>query len=279
MSTPTSDYHKPPVAPSGMEHDALPPGTRFGEFEIKRVLGVGGFGIVYLAHDHSLEREVALKEYMPASLAARGQGPQITVRSSSLAETYAIGLRSFVNEARLLARFDHPSLVKVYRFWEDNATAYMVMPFYRGDTLRQALAAIPAGVDFKKTTVMALAVTEEEVSGIGADNVQGTFTCMGYFQSLDGAANKQFVSAFKARYGAQRVTGDVLECAYTAVYLWKAGVEKAKSFDVDKVVRTGAPILPAVPTAFTPSGGSRANLTGASAESVTAVAEQRLSPR
>ena len=124
------------AAPSGAEHDALPPGTRFGEFEILRVLGVGGFGIVYLAQDHSLEREVALKEYMPASLAARGQGPQITVRSSSFAETYAIGLRSFVNEARLLARFDHPSLVKVYRFWEDNATAYMVMPFLQGVTLR-----------------------------------------------------------------------------------------------------------------------------------------------
>ena len=125
-----------PPASAGHDHDALPPGTRFGEFEIRRVLGVGGFGIVYLAHDHSLEREVALKEYMPASLAARGHGPQITVRSSSFAETYAIGLRSFVNEARLLARFDHPSLVKVYRFWEDNATAYMVMPFLQGTTLR-----------------------------------------------------------------------------------------------------------------------------------------------
>ena len=127
---------KPSIAAAGTDHDALPPGTRFGEFEIIRVLGVGGFGIVYLAKDHSLEREVALKEYMPASLAARGVGPQITVRSSSFAETYAIGLRSFVNEARLLARFDHPSLVKVYRFWEDNATAYMVMPFLHGTTLR-----------------------------------------------------------------------------------------------------------------------------------------------
>ena len=143
MSTPTSDYHKPSVAPSGMDHDALPPGTRFGEFEILKVVGVGGFGIVYLAHDHSLEREVALKEYMPASLAARGAGPQITVRSSSFAETYAIGLRSFVNEARLLARFDHPSLVKVYRFWEDNATAYMVMPFLQGTTLRDTRRAMP----------------------------------------------------------------------------------------------------------------------------------------
>ncbi len=136
MSTLPPDSAPPPASASGTDHDALPPGTRFGEFEILRVLGVGGFGIVYLANDHSLEREVALKEYMPASLAARGAGPQITVRSSSFAETYAIGLRSFVNEARLLARFDHPSLVKVYRFWEDNATAYMVMPFLQGVTLR-----------------------------------------------------------------------------------------------------------------------------------------------
>ena len=136
MSTLPPDFAPAPAPPSGTDHDALPPGTRFGEFEIVRVLGVGGFGIVYLANDHSLEREVALKEYMPASLAARGAGPQITVRSSSFAETYAIGLRSFVNEARLLARFDHPSLVKVYRFWEDNATAYMVMPFLQGVTLR-----------------------------------------------------------------------------------------------------------------------------------------------
>ncbi len=134
---------QPPAPPFAIpDHDALPPGTRFGEFEIVRVLGVGGFGIVYLAQDHSLEREVALKEYMPASLAARGVGPAITVRSGSFTETYAIGLRSFVNEARLLARFDHPSLVKVYRFWEDNATAYMVMPYLQGITLRDARRAM-----------------------------------------------------------------------------------------------------------------------------------------
>ena len=127
----------PPVAGlAPTEHDALPAGTRFGEFEILRVLGVGGFGIVYLAQDHSLERAVALKEYMPAVLAARGAGATITVRARAFAETYANGLRSFVNEARLLARFDHPSLLKVYRVWEDNGTAYMVMPYLPGRTLR-----------------------------------------------------------------------------------------------------------------------------------------------
>ena len=118
------------------DHDALPPGTRLGEFEIQRVLGVGGFGIVYLSFDHALERLVALKEYMPQSLAARGQGASVSIRSTSHLETFGVGLRSFVNEAKLLARFDHPSLVKVYRFWEDNGTAYMVMPYYQGRTLR-----------------------------------------------------------------------------------------------------------------------------------------------
>ncbi len=133
------------IAPT--EHDALPAGTRFGEFEIIRVLGVGGFGIVYLAHDHSLDRQVALKEYMPASLATRGDGPMITIRSNSAAATYAIGLRSFINEARLLARFDHPSLVKVYRVWEDNGTAYMVMPYLQGRTLRDARRALGQAPD------------------------------------------------------------------------------------------------------------------------------------
>jgi len=118
-------------------HDALPAGTRLDEFEILRVLGVGGFGIVYLAMDHALERQVAIKEYMPGSLAVRGQSSMVSLRSASHGETFGIGLRSFVNEAKLLARFDHPSLVKVYRFWEANGTAYMVMPFYPGRTLKE----------------------------------------------------------------------------------------------------------------------------------------------
>ncbi|MED5618682.1 serine/threonine protein kinase [Ideonella sp. BN130291] len=125
--------------------DALPQGTRLAEFEIRQVLGAGGFGIVYLAWDHALEREVALKEYMPVTLAGRGPGHRVTIRAQAHEETFALGLRSFVNEARLLARFDHPSLVKVYRFWEDNGTAYMAMPMYHGRTLRQVRQAMAPG--------------------------------------------------------------------------------------------------------------------------------------
>ena len=114
-------------------------GTRLGEFEIVRLIGEGGFGIVYLAYDHSLERHVALKEYMPAGLASRTADMHVAARSPAAKETFQIGMRSFINEAKLLARFDSPSLVKVFRFWEENGTAYMAMPFYEGMTLKQAL--------------------------------------------------------------------------------------------------------------------------------------------
>ena len=117
--------------------DALPSGTRLGEFEIREVIGVGGFGIVYRAWDDALQRDVALKEYMPVSLAGRGGSGGVTLRSRSHEENFALGLQSFVNEARLLARFDQPALVKVFRFWEGNGTAYMAMPLYKGRNLRQ----------------------------------------------------------------------------------------------------------------------------------------------
>src|SRR2546430_11751279 len=131
------------VASSAAMGHTLPEGTRIGGLEIVGLIGEGGFGIVYLAYDESLQREVAVKEYMPSSLAARASGSlAVTVKSERHADTFKAGLRSFINEARLLARFDHPSLVKVYRFWEDNGTAYMVMPYLQGRTLRDARRAM-----------------------------------------------------------------------------------------------------------------------------------------
>lgn len=127
------------AAPNVSHVDALPDGTRLGEFEIRGLIGVGGFGMVYRAYDHSLQRDVAIKEYMPTALAGRADGGlHISVRTSNDSETFQKGLRSFVAEARMLAKFEHPSLVRVFRFWEANDTAYMVMPLYRGMTLKQA---------------------------------------------------------------------------------------------------------------------------------------------
>ncbi|WP_246282294.1 serine/threonine-protein kinase, partial [Paraburkholderia caffeinitolerans] len=121
-------------------HQALPINTRIAEFEIVGLIGEGGFGIVYLAWDTLLRRHVALKEYIPAALAARVAGSaNVTVRSQRHEDTFRAGLKSFINEAQLLAQFDHHSLVKVYRFWEANGTAYMVMPYYEGVTLKETL--------------------------------------------------------------------------------------------------------------------------------------------
>jgi non-specific serine/threonine protein kinase len=140
ISAPTPATAEPPL----VHLDALPVGTRLAEFEVQSLLGVGGFGMVYRAYDHSLHRTVAIKEYMPSALASRQDGLVLSIRSSADKSTYDSGLRSFVAEARLLAQFDHPSLVKVYRFWEANNTAYMVMPLYSGVTLKQARSQMAA---------------------------------------------------------------------------------------------------------------------------------------
>ncbi|MBI3350911.1 MAG: protein kinase [Burkholderiales bacterium] len=142
---------EPPAAsrvPAALgDGNSLPIGTRLNEFELTRMLGEGGFGIVYLSWDHSLQRKVALKEYMPSQLASRGVGTDVSVKAERYRDTFEAGLKSFINEARLLAQFDHPALVKVYRFWEANGTAYMVMPFYEGSTLKDTLKALPGPPD------------------------------------------------------------------------------------------------------------------------------------
>lgn len=120
--------------------NCLPVGTRISDFEIIGLVGEGGFGIVYLAKDTSLDRVVALKEFMPSSFAGRVDGVRVAVRSANNQSTFDAGLKSFINEAKMLARFAHPALVEVFRFWEGNGTAYMAMRMYRGETLRQVLS-------------------------------------------------------------------------------------------------------------------------------------------
>lgn len=121
-------------------------GHRLDEFELLEVIGEGGFGIVYRAYDHSLQREVAIKEYMPSMLARRVGDNSVHVRSERLTATFQAGLRSFINEARTLAQFSHPALVRVHRFWESNSTAYMAIQLYRGRTLRRLAEEEPGKV-------------------------------------------------------------------------------------------------------------------------------------
>jgi hypothetical protein len=125
----------PPAASAGA---GLPRGYRLREFLIERVLGAGGFGIVYSAIDLRLERRVAIKEYMPAAFALRDSDYSIQAHTAAR-DAYQIGLRSFVNEAKLLARFEHPALIKVLQFWQEKGTAYMVMPLYTAPTVKHWL--------------------------------------------------------------------------------------------------------------------------------------------
>ena len=121
-------------------------GHRLDEFELLEVIGEGGFGIVYRAYDHSLQREVAIKEYMPSMLARRVGDNSVHVRSERLTATFKAGLRSFINEARTLAQFSHPALVRVHRFWESNSTAYMAIQLYKGRTLRRLAEEEPSKI-------------------------------------------------------------------------------------------------------------------------------------
>jgi urea transport system substrate-binding protein len=93
-----------------------------------------------------------------------------------------------------------------------------------------------AGVTSAKQTLLTISVTEDELLGIGGENMVGFYAAMKYFQNLDNENNKKFVQAFKAKYGDKAVIGDVTQAAYLGPWIWKAAVERAKSFDVDKVV-------------------------------------------
>ncbi|MFN0263985.1 urea ABC transporter substrate-binding protein [Tepidamorphus sp. 3E244] len=92
-----------------------------------------------------------------------------------------------------------------------------------------------AGIDMTKEspTLLTISVTEDEILGIGGENIEGAYACMKYFQSLENENNKEFVSAFKEMWGDDSVIGDVTQAAYLGPWLWKLAVEKAGSFDID----------------------------------------------
>ena len=139
--------------------NCLGPGVQVGEYRLQGVVGEGGFGIVYSARDLSLDRVVAVKEYMPSTLAGRMQSNRIHVRAQHKG-AFDAGLRSFINEARLLAKFSHPALVHVYRFFEENGTAYMVMRYYEGQTFRAFLAEHQASMNERWLSAMLCPILE-----------------------------------------------------------------------------------------------------------------------
>jgi hypothetical protein len=114
---------------------ALPPDTVVGGYRIVRKISAGGFGLVYLAVD-SEGQQIALKEYLPASLANRGPGELIPQVQPDKLSLYRLGLKSFFEEGRALAQIAHASVVSVLNFFRENETVYMVMNYLEGATLQ-----------------------------------------------------------------------------------------------------------------------------------------------
>lgn len=119
---------------------ALPGGTELaGDYKIERVLGAGGFGVTYLADEKALSRKVSIKEYFPSDFAFRSRDGSATPRSENCKGDYTWGLERFVEEAQTLAKFDHPNIVRVFRTFQANNTAYMVLNFEEGQSLKSWL--------------------------------------------------------------------------------------------------------------------------------------------
>jgi len=115
----------------------LPPGFRLHEYRIDAILGQGGFGIAYAATDVNLNVSVVVKEYLPDGFAYRAEDYTVSARTDEDQDFYQSGLDSFLVEARTLATFRHPNIVRVGRFFEANRTAYMVLEFERGESLKR----------------------------------------------------------------------------------------------------------------------------------------------
>jgi serine/threonine protein kinase len=135
-----ADTTSPPTAQADVDFVALKTGQIIGRYEILSILGQGGFGITYRARDTQLEREVALKEYLPSALAVRQDGVTVLPRSTKMAEDFTWGRDRFVSEGRTLASLHGaPAIVNVFDFLEANGTAYIVMELLSGETLEDRI--------------------------------------------------------------------------------------------------------------------------------------------
>ncbi len=118
---------------------SLHSGYKLRDYTVLDILGQGGFGITYLARDNSLDRLVAIKEYLPMEMAVRDKDASIQPVSNEYGERFKNGLERFVAEARILAKFRHPNIVQVYNIFSVNNTAYIVMEYEYGQSLASIL--------------------------------------------------------------------------------------------------------------------------------------------
>ncbi|WP_407714070.1 serine/threonine protein kinase [Comamonas testosteroni] len=136
----------------------LPPGSTIGGYRVVRRISSGGFGIVYLALDGD-GQQVAIKEYLPASLATRAPAELQPVVAPEKLSLYRLGLKSFFEEGRSLAQISHASVVSVLNFFRENETVYMVMNYLEGATLQEFIVTareLKAEKVFRESTIRSL---------------------------------------------------------------------------------------------------------------------------
>ena len=157
-----------PITHQNIKQHALPSKTMLLEFRIESILGAGGFGITYLARDTHLNKNVAIKEYLPVDVALRALDGSVVPVNTDTAFTYKSGLEQFLEEARTLGHFAHPNIVRVIRYFEENGTAYMVMGYEEGVSFNRFLHRNPKpGEDFLKRLIEPLLDGLKEVHGAG----------------------------------------------------------------------------------------------------------------
>ncbi len=123
--------------------NTLPLDSMLMEYKLAAVLGVGGFGITYLARDTLLEKDVAIKEFFPAGDVARVDNTTVAITNTERTEDYQSGLDRFLKEARTLAGFSHPNIIRVNRYFKAHGTGYMVMDYEEGESLKTWLEKHP----------------------------------------------------------------------------------------------------------------------------------------
>ncbi len=157
-----------PITKQKIKQHGLPAKTMLLEYRIESILGAGGFGITYLARDTHLDKDVAIKEYLPLDLALRALDGSVVPVNTNAAFNYKSGLDQFLSEARTLARFTHPNIVRVSRYFEENGTAYMVMGYEEGTSLNRFLRKVTR-VDERDLKAMVEPLLEglQEVHGAG----------------------------------------------------------------------------------------------------------------
>ena len=160
---------------------ALPPGTELGDYRLDATIGHGGFGITYRAFDKQLAKFVAIKEYLPVEFAVRQGDSEVVPRGNRFADDFAWGRERFLDEARALARFRHPHIVPVLRYFEANGTAYTVMEFEDGKNLAEIFRSIGKRLPTDDVHRLASGL----LSGLGAVHAQGFLHRYGNHQQAE----------------------------------------------------------------------------------------------